>query len=88
MADLPAVTGEQMAAVDRAMVAVLGLDIRQIMETAGRQAAVFTRRMLDGDPTGQRIAVLCGTGGNGGDGMVAARYLQGWGADCPRCPLP
>jgi len=80
MADLPAVTGEQMAAVDRAMVAVLGLDIRQIMETAGRQAAVFTRRMLDGDPTGQRIAVLCGTGGNGGDGMVAARYLQGWGA--------
>ena len=37
MADLPAVTGEQMAAVDRAMVAVLGLDIRQIMETAGRQ---------------------------------------------------
>jgi len=80
MADLPVVTGEQMAAVDRAMVAVLGLDIRQIMETAGRQVAVFTRRMLDGDPTGQRIAVLCGTGGNGGDGMVAARYLQGWGA--------
>jgi NAD(P)H-hydrate epimerase len=81
MADLPVVTGEQMAAVDRAMVAVLGLDIRQIMETAGRQVAVFARRMLGGIPTGQRIAVLCGTGGNGGDGMVAARYLQGWGAD-------
>ena len=81
MTDIPAVTGEQMAAVDRAMVAVLGLDIRQIMETAGRQVAVFARRMLGGDPNGQRIALLCGTGGNGGDGMVAARYLQGWGAD-------
>ena len=81
MANLPAVTGEQMAAVDRAMLAVLGLDIRQVMETAGRQVAVFARRMLDGDPTGRRIAVLCGTGGNGGDGMVAARYLHGWRAE-------
>jgi NAD(P)H-hydrate epimerase len=80
MAGLPAVTGEQMAAVDRAMVEVLGLDIRQVMETAGRQVAVFARRMLGGDPTGRPVAILCGTGGNGGDGLVAARYLQGWGA--------
>jgi NAD(P)H-hydrate epimerase len=81
VSNLPAVTGEQMAAVDRAMVAVLGLDIRQIMETAGRQVAVFARRMLGGDASGRRVVVLCGTGGNGGDSMVAARYLQGWGAD-------
>lgn len=82
MAGLPAVTGEQMATVDRAMVEVLGLDIRQVMETAGRQVGIFARRMrLGDDPTGRRIVVLCGTGGNGGDGMVAARYLQGWGAE-------
>ena len=81
MVDLPVVTGDQMAAVDRAMAAVLGLDIRQIMETAGRQVAVFARRMLGGDPNGRRVVLICGTGGNGGDGMVAARYLQGWGAD-------
>jgi NAD(P)H-hydrate epimerase len=81
MTDMPAVTGPQMAAVDRAMVDVLGLDIRQIMETAGRQVAVFARRMLAADPRDKSVAVLCGTGGNGGDGMVAARYLHGWGAD-------
>ena len=81
MTRMPAVTGPQMAAVDRAMVDVLGLDIRQIMETAGRQVAVFARRMLNGDPRDKTIAVLCGTGGNGGDGMVAARYLHSWGAD-------
>jgi NAD(P)H-hydrate epimerase len=81
MNDLPAVTGPQMAAVDRAMVDVLGLDIRQIMETAGRQVAVFARRMLAADPRDKSVTVLCGTGGNGGDGMVAARYLHGWGAD-------
>jgi NAD(P)H-hydrate epimerase len=80
MSTIPSVTGEQMAAVDRAMVERLGLDIRQIMETAGRQVAIFARRMLGGDPTGRRIVVVCGTGGNGGDGMVAARYLAGWGA--------
>lgn len=81
MTDMPAVSGAQMAAVDRAMIDVLGLDIRQIMETAGRQVAVFARRMLGGDPRARRVRVLCGTGGNGGDGMVAVRYLQSWGAD-------
>jgi NAD(P)H-hydrate epimerase len=81
MSRIPTVTGEQMAAVDRAMVEVLTLDIRQIMETAGRQVAIFARRMLGGDPRGKRVVAVCGTGGNGGDGMVAARYLHGWGAE-------
>jgi NAD(P)H-hydrate epimerase len=36
--------------------------------------------MLLGDVVGKRVVVVCGTGGNGGDGMVAARHLLGWGA--------
>jgi NAD(P)H-hydrate epimerase len=36
--------------------------------------------MLGGTIAGQRIVLLCGTGNNGGGGMVAARHLVAWGA--------
>lgn len=77
----PIITAEQMAAVDRAMANELAIDLRQIMETAGQAVARFARaRFLAGDPRDRRISVLCGSGGNGGDGFVAARVLHGWGA--------
>lgn len=77
----PVVTAEQMAAVDRAMAGELAIDLRQIMETAGQAVARVARtRFLGGDPRGKSVTVLCGSGGNGGDGYVAARVLQGWGA--------
>jgi NAD(P)H-hydrate epimerase len=70
-----------MARVDRIMFDELGLDVLQVMETAGRAVAHFARaRFLAGDPRNKRVVVLAGTGGNGGDGLVAARYLLGWGA--------
>ena len=78
---LPAVTAAQMAEVDRITVEELGFDVLQIMETAGRAVALFVRLQLGGDPRGKRITILCGTGGNGGDGMVAARHLANWGAE-------
>lgn len=78
---IPALTGEQMAAIDRIMIDELGVDVLQLMEVAGRAVAAFARdRMLGGDAEGKRVTVLCGTGGNGGDGLVAARFLHGWGA--------
>jgi NAD(P)H-hydrate epimerase len=71
-----------MARVDRIMIDDLGLDVLQLMELAGRAVAVFAReRFLGGDPRGKRVLVLAGSGGNGGDGLVAARLLHGWGAD-------
>ncbi len=73
--DIPVVTGVQMAAVDQAMVAVCGLELLQVMETAGRAVAVVVRHLKPGGS----IAILCGSGGNGGDGLVCARYLAGWG---------
>jgi NAD(P)H-hydrate epimerase len=78
---LPVLTAAQMTEVDRITVEELGFDVLQIMETAGRAVASFARRLLGGDPREKRIVVLCGTGGNGGDGMVAARHFANWGAD-------
>jgi NAD(P)H-hydrate epimerase len=78
---LPAVTAAQMAEVDRVTVEELGFDVLQIMETAGRAVALFARQLLGGDPRAKRITILCGTGGNGGDGMVAARHLASWGSE-------
>src|SRR4051812_17201103 len=70
-----------MAEVDRIMVEEFGFDVLQIMEVAGRAVALVAREMLDGDPRGKRVLLLCGTGGNGGDRMVAPRHLANWGVE-------
>jgi hydroxyethylthiazole kinase-like uncharacterized protein yjeF len=49
----------------------LGVRSLQMMESAGRELAAMA---LEFAPF--RALVLCGRGKNGGDGMVAARYLQ------------
>lgn len=79
---IPAVTAEQMATVDRIMIDELGVSVLQLMEVAGLAVAAFARdHMLRGDARGKRVLILCGTGGNGGDGLVAARFLHAWGAE-------
>jgi NAD(P)H-hydrate epimerase len=78
---LPALSAEQMAEVDRLMTKELGVETLQLMELAGQAVAAFTRnRFLGGDARKKRVIALCGSGGNGGDAMVAARLLSAWGA--------
>jgi NAD(P)H-hydrate epimerase len=78
---IPALTPEQMSRVDRIMVDELGIEVLQLMEVAGQAVAAWAReRFLGGDARGKTVLVLAGSGGNGGDGMVAARFLHGWGA--------
>ena len=78
---VPAVTSREMADVDRAMVEDYGIDLIQMMESAGRALAALARdRFLDGDPQGKTVVVLAGSGGNGGGALVAGRRLYGWGA--------
>src|SRR5215217_2144207 len=78
---VPALTPEQMSRVDRIMADELGVDVLQLMEVAGQAVAAWARqRFLGGDARGKRVLVLAGSGGNGGDGMVAARFLHGWGS--------
>ncbi len=78
--NLPTLTTEQMIEVDRLMVEAWHISLIQMMENAGRNLAELTRQFLGGSAKGKKIAILCGTGNNGGGGMVAARHLHNWGA--------
>lgn len=78
---IPFITTGQMREVDRLMTEDYGIDLIQMMENAGRCLGHLARlRFLDNDPTGKRVLVLAGRGGNGGGGMVCARRLHNWGA--------
>jgi NAD(P)H-hydrate epimerase len=78
--NIPVLTTGQMIEVDRLMIEEWGITLIQMMENAGRHLAELARRQLRGTTKGSSIAVLCGTGNNGGGGMAAARHLSNWGA--------
>jgi NAD(P)H-hydrate epimerase len=80
--NIPAIPGESMAKIDRIMMQDLGVDSLQLMELAGYGVADAVRRHAGLDLRARpRILALAGTGGNGGDAMVAARLLSAWGAE-------
>ncbi len=58
--------------------AYLGIDSRILMENAGRGVAQIVSSRW---PNATRILVVAGLGNNGGDGIVAGRYLYNWGKD-------
>jgi NAD(P)H-hydrate epimerase len=70
-----------MIEVDRAMMEDMRIELIQMMENAGRNLAQLARaRFFAGDARGKNVAVLAGTGGNGGGALVCARRLHNWGA--------
>lgn len=81
-ASVPYVDTTQMIEVDRIMMEDYKIELIQMMENAGRNLAHLARqRFFAGDPTGKRVAILAGPGGNGGGALVAARRLHNWGAN-------
>lgn len=67
-------TLSQMQAIDREAMEVLGIPVLPLMEKAGAGTAASAAQLL-GKVSGKKVAVLCGRGNNGGDGLVAARLL-------------
>jgi hydroxyethylthiazole kinase-like uncharacterized protein yjeF len=72
------VTVAQMREMERRAIAS-GVEEDALMEAAGLAVARRVGQGLDGI-RGKRVVVLVGPGNNGGDGLVAARYLADWGA--------
>jgi len=56
----------------------LGLSVLVLMENAGRSVAEEALKVLK-DKERTAVAVVCGKGNNGGDGLVACRHLLCWG---------
>lgn len=71
------ITEAQMIEVDRAMIEDFHIELKQMMENAGRNLA----HAVLGACSPTRVAVLAGSGGNGGGGLVAARHLANAGVD-------
>jgi len=69
-------TAAEMSAIDRATSQQHGVHSLALMENAGSAVANFAREHW---PAANRITVVCGRGNNGGDGLVAARRLHGFG---------
>jgi len=77
----PVVTAEEMSEIDRYTISEIGIPGRVLMENAGRAATEVILRKW-GSLAGRQIAIVCGKGNNGGDGLAVARCLSEKGARC------
>jgi len=68
------VTASQMRELDRRATEEFGIPSLLLMENAGLQAVLEMERSFP-RLASRRVALLCGKGNNGGDGLVVARHL-------------
>lgn len=73
----PLPDSEQQQATDRWAIEELGIPSIELMERAGAGLA----DLVDERAPGGRVAVVCGRGNNGGDGLVVARLLRDRGRE-------
>ena len=67
-------TASEMREADRRTIEDIGIPGRALMENAGQAVARTMERVLPDLPS-RRVAVVCGKGNNGGDGLVVLRAL-------------
>ncbi|MFP4250643.1 MAG: NAD(P)H-hydrate dehydratase [Armatimonadota bacterium] len=77
---------DEMREMDRRTIEDWGLPGAVLMENAGRSVAAVCEALLEDLPPGP-VVVVAGKGNNGGDGFVAARWLQRAGYDVEVCLL-
>lgn len=85
---IPVLGSAQARAFDRFVAEQCAVPTLLLMENAGRAAAEILHRRLDSERAAEsgrrkapqrRVVCVCGTGNNGGDGLVLARQLLGHG---------
>src|SRR5208337_4387405 len=64
-------TAAEMKKIDNMTIEGMGLPALVLMESAGTAVAAKAEALS----TSRKVLVLCGSGNNGGDGLVAARHL-------------
>ncbi len=74
----PNLTRVQSRRIDRLAIARLGVPGVVLMENAGINATDVATGMLEA-VGGEKVAIVCGGGNNGGDGFVIARHLRNAG---------
>lgn len=76
----PLVGAAEMRGLDRHTIDTLGVPGEVLMESAGRAVVGEVLAALEALPMGARagasVVVVCGSGNNGGDGLVVARHLH------------
>lgn len=79
---MKAIDAKTMRAMDRRAVRAFGMRSIQLMENAGRAAALAVKREFDlCKRPSCRVSIVAGKGNNGGDGFVAARHLKAMGIE-------
>jgi len=64
---------EEMYAIDKYTIENIGIPGQELMENAGKECSKFINDLILPE---SKIAIFCGSGNNGGDGFVVARYLH------------
>ena len=76
---IPYINAETSANVDKELMGAYNYSIDQLMEIAGLTVAKVVNQEFIKSTQNCKILTLCGPGNNGGDGLVASRYLKEFG---------
>ena len=68
----PLLTAKQATEIDQYTIKTIGIGSKQLMANAGHELFKYIRKKKSKP---ESIAILCGSGNNGGDGLVLASYL-------------